>query len=218
MPFRSTFSRVFTLELAIAAAVFVVVAAVLAFALLQSHRRRRRGREPSHRSEWTALESLYVVGLLLVAGFLVWVSLSANGQETDPSARPAMTVRVTAFQWCWRFSYPGTDVSVSDTCIGGASGRNLPTLVLPTDRTVRIEVTSADVVHEFSVPYLRYRVEAFPDHVNSFDVTLTTTGRWLGRCSEFCGLYHDNMDFYLQAVTPAAYRRWLHHHGATEGA
>jgi cytochrome c oxidase subunit 2 len=181
-------------------------------AMFQSRRRRRRGAEPSRRSEWTAVETTYVLALVAVAAFLVWTSLTANGQEHTPSGRPAATVRVTGFQWCWRFSYPTAHVSITATCRGGTSGKHLPTLVLPTGRDVRIEVTSSDVIHEFSVPYLRYRVEAMPDHVNSFDVTFTRTGRWLGRCSEFCGLYHVQMDFYVEAVTPAHYRRWLHQH------
>ncbi|HEY3942758.1 MAG TPA: cytochrome c oxidase subunit II [Acidimicrobiales bacterium] len=212
MPFRSTFSRVFTLEVGIAAAVFVLVLGAVGFAFLRSRLRRRRGEEPSNKSEHTVVESAYVVLLLAVAGFLVWTSLTANAQENSASGRPSVTVRVIGFQWCWRFDYPASHFSVTGTCEGGASGENLPTLVLPTGRSVAIEVTSADVVHEFSVPYLRYRTEAMPDHTNTFRVTLTRTGRWLGRCSEFCGVLHADMDFYVKAVSPADYRRWLESH------
>lgn len=211
MPLRNTFSGVFTLESAIAIGVFVTVVGLMVVAMIRSRRRVRA----SQRSEWSSLETSYVAVLVLMWVFLVWVSLSANAREHDPPARPAMAVKVTGFQWCWRFTYPSAHVSVSASCLGGSDGHNLPTLVVPTGRPIKIEVTSADVIHEFSVPYLRYRVEAMPDHVNTFVFTLTRTGRWLGRCSEFCGLYHDDMDFYLQAVSPGTYERWLDHHRTT---
>jgi len=34
-------------------------------------------------------------------------------------------------------------------------------------------------------------------------------GRWLGRCSEFCGTHHVDMDFYVRAVSPGEYQQWL---------
>lgn len=34
-------------------------------------------------------------------------------------------------------------------------------------------------------------------------------GRWLGRCAQLCGLYHYEMDFYVQVVSPAAFRQFL---------
>jgi cytochrome c oxidase subunit 2 len=88
-------------------------------------------------------------------------------------------------------------------------------MVVPTNTAVEIDLTSSDVIHEFWVPYLRFKQEALPNWSNSFRMTLSSTGRWIGRCSEFCGLLHSDMDFYLQAITPAQYRHWASvHHGA----
>jgi cytochrome c oxidase subunit 2 len=70
--------------------------------------------------------------------------------------------------------------------------------VLPTGRPVEIDVTSTDVIHAVWVPYLEYKIYAYPDHVNRFTVTLTHDGRWIGRCAQICGLYHYAMDFWLR--------------------
>lgn len=72
------------------------------------------------------------------------------------------------------------------------------------------------MVHAFWVPSLRFKMNAYPGHVNSFTLTLTHPGRWIGRCAQLCGLYHYGMDFYVQAVSPAAFDRFLRSHGGTE--
>ena len=76
-------------------------------------------------------------------------------------------------------------------------------------------MTSSDVIHAVWVPYLRYKIYAYPGHVNTFTVTLTHTGRWIGRCAQLCGLFHYEMDFYLQAETPAQFDRWLRAQGGS---
>ena len=153
MPYRPTFDRVFTLELVIAAIVFTLVVTFLTVALV----RGRKG-APSRRSEWKRLEWSYVLALIAVAGFIVWLSLSANADEHRTSAPPQLVIHVTAFQWCWRFAYPEGHITVTGSCAGG---RNLPTMVVPTNTSVEIDLKSSDVIHEFWVPYLRFKEEAF---------------------------------------------------------
>jgi cytochrome c oxidase subunit 2 len=97
-------------------------------------------------------------------------------------------------------------VTVTGSCAGG----DYPVLVLPAGLPVEIDLTSADVVHAFWVPYLDYKMDAFPGHVDRFTVTLPRPGRWIGRCAQMCGLYHYEMDFYLQVVPQAQFSRWLH--------
>jgi len=73
------------------------------------------------------------------------------------------------------------------------------------------------VIHSFWVPALDFKVDAYPDHVNSFTFTLRD-GRWLGHCAQLCGLYHAEMLFRIQAVPPAAFDRWLHSRGGSARA
>lgn len=210
MQLRGTFDRLFSQELAVAIAVFVLVVLLFAIALIRG-RAGARG-EPAKRTENHLLEGSYVLVLIVAAGFLAWLSITSNDHEQAAAGPPQVKVVVTGFQWCWRFSYPGQSVSVVGSCAQG-SGR--PTMVIPTHRSVEIEVTSADVIHEFWIPYFRYKVEALPDHVNHFRITLTHSGEWIGRCSEFCGLGHAFMDFNIKAVSPSAYKHWLLHHSAS---
>lgn len=206
MGFRHIFGHVFGIEAAVASAVFVLVAATITVAALGSRRRRRADAAPSQVSENDRLEFGYLAVVAVVAAALVILSFASNARETsDPPARPALTVRVTSFQWCWRFTYLGRAVTVTGQCAGHVE----PTLVLPAHKLVRIEVTSTDVIHSFWVPYLRFKLDAFPGHVGSFVLTLAHTGRWAGRCAQFCGLFHFQMDFYVKGVSPPAFSRWI---------
>ncbi|HZU80966.1 MAG TPA: cytochrome c oxidase subunit II [Acidimicrobiales bacterium] len=209
MNFRNNFGHVFGIEEPIAIAVFVAVMAVLGYAVV--FRRRRPGVEPSRKHKHPVLESVYVACVLGMAIFLVVLSFSANHAELTSAGKPALTVRIDAYQWCWTFSYPASHVRVTGNC----QGDDYPVLVLPTDTPIEVQLSSADVVHEWWLPYLRFKEEAFPDHVNTFPLRLATTGEWTGICSEFCGLYHDTMYFRMRAVTPSAFRSWLAAHGGT---
>jgi cytochrome c oxidase subunit 2 len=205
VPFQSAFHGLFTQDAWIAAAVFLLVLAVMAGAALLSRRRRKRDQGPSPRAKADRLEIGYVVALAGIVGFLVASSFSANAREF-PDPQPALRVQVTSYQWCWRFHYVGQSVTISGQCLGGP----VPTLVLPAGRPVELELTSVDVIHAFWAPYLRFKLYAYPGHTETFSLTLDHPGRWPGRCAQLCGLYHYGMDFYLEAVSPAAFDRFVH--------
>jgi cytochrome c oxidase subunit 2 len=212
MHFQHVFGQAFRLETRIAAVVFGLVLLAVLVAVVESRRRRRRGRPAIQRSEHHKLELGYVLILTGVVAFLIGVSFSANAAFfTDPP--PALTVRVTAFQWCWRFSYAGQPVSITGQCEQGRP----PALMLPAGRPVRLELAATDVIHSFWIPGLDVKMDVYPGHVNSFTLDLHD-GRWPGRCAELCGLYHVDMTFSVQAVPPASFDRWLHAHGGSATA
>lgn len=208
---RLIFNRAFGLDTKIAGAVFLIVLGVFIFSIARG--RARPGRAASRTTSHSHLEAAYVVVLLGIASFLVVNASMATAAERTASGPAALTVRVTGYQWCWQFAYPASGVRVTATCTHG----NDPTLVLPTNTNILVDVTSNDVIHNFWVPHLDYKIAAYPNYVNSFPLVLHHTGRWVGRCAEFCGLYHDRMDFYLKAVPPATFRAWLaaQHPGTT---
>lgn len=200
---RQIFGHLFTIYVVVAAVVFVAVCALLAFALV--HYRAGRGHEPSQKSQHRIGEPLYACGLAIVATLLAVLAARADASEQTPAtAHPRISVLITAYQWCWSFHYEGTKVTERASCDG-----SLPVLVVPKGETVGFALTSEDVIHEWWLPMMRFKEEAFPGHVNHFQLRFPSTGEWEGRCDEFCGLYHDRMEFLVKVETPKAFSSWL---------
>lgn len=205
LPLR--FDHTFRVEVIVASVVFGLIGLALLFAVTRSFTRWGRA---SQTHEFTKTEASYTAILAVVAAGLITFSLTEN---TSPHPRPQLVVNVTGFQWCWRFAYQGTSVSVTGNCVNG----QIPTMVVPTDEVIRFNVSSADVIHAFWVPALRYKTFAYPNFVNSFEAKIAHPGNWLGECSEFCGLYHYAMHFRVAAVSPAQFTSWLHGQQAATG-
>ena len=209
MALRNEFQHTLIVEAPIAVGVLALISCILIVAMVRG--RARPGRQASKRANHPRLEGTVLAVLLCSAVFLAWFDISNNNAEARPLGHPALVVDVTASQWCWKFHYEHSAVTVQADCLGGS----YPVLGLPTNRVVQLRITSTDVIHGFWIPYLRYKIYAMPDHVNTVEVDLTQTGSWPGRCAVFCGLYHSTMDFTLRAMDPSAFSRWMGPAGGT---
>lgn len=190
----------------VAIAVGLFVYGAIAWCLIAY--RRRPGRSPEGFAKNTPLEILYVsIPLVLVVGLFALTVVLEYPVDTV-NANPANRVAVTAFRWSWEFRYPGTQVVTTGT------PAEPPTMYLPVGETTEIDLRSADVTHSFWVPAFLFKRDAIPGMRNTFDVTPTRTGAFLGRCAQFCGLDHALMTFRIEVVPAAAYDLYLTSHGA----
>jgi cytochrome c oxidase subunit II len=199
---RSDFGSVWSPYLYIALAVAAVVLGTLLFVVLR-YRVRAGDSAPRERPSW--LKRLEAVWIVLVAAIVaVLLTLTFRGQERIAalgSDQPAATIRVTAFQWGWRFDY-GSGASVT------GNSRRMPILVVPEGVLVRFTLTSRDVIHSFWIPEQRFKRDAMPGRVTDFGLVFDSTAS-LGRCAEYCGLYHTNMDFRVEPIPPDQFGEWL---------
>jgi cytochrome c oxidase subunit 2 len=217
MPFRPVFDEIFTVWTAIACGVFVIVTGLLLYAIVRN-RARRRTHLPFVRDANNPLEIAYAVGLGLVAAGLVTGSFLAMAKvnegaglaEAATSGPDAVHIDVTAFRWCWDFGYAGTARHVTGDC-----AQSSPTIVVPAGRPVEFDVTSRDVIHAFWLPDFAAKVDASPGNVNPLRMIFPAEGRYRGRCSEYCGVHHTTMDFYVEVVTPAQYQQFRAGAGAS---
>jgi len=144
---------------------------------------------------WT-LGPIAIVIVLFLATLVTLDRMDAH----EPSRT---TVAVTAFDWQWRFDYPGTGVSVT-------GGPGTPAeMVVPAGEPVHIELVSNDVDHSFYVPAFLFKRDAIPGRVTTFDFTVEEPGNYRGQCAEFCGVQHDRMLLTVHAVTRPEFDAWL---------
>jgi cytochrome c oxidase subunit II len=149
------------------------------------------------------LEVFYTAVPLVIVVILFGVNVASQNRVTKLSKHPDVRVEVTGFQWQWRFRYVQEDITI----VGDLD--DPPTLVLPVDRTVRLELRSPDVIHSFFVPAFLEKRDLIPGVDNEIDIRPNRVGHFVGHCAEFCGLAHDRMGFDVETMSPTDFATWL---------
>jgi cytochrome c oxidase subunit 2 len=210
---RGEYSQLFDVYVPVALAVFLVVLLAVVFVVLRF--RSRALDFPGGRQSDSRMEVGYLVLVaLIVAGLLTLTYSSMSDLSAAERAARGPVVDVTAGKWRWRFDYPGS--GVTQRAPAGA----VPTLVVPVDTDIRFRLTSVDVIHAFWVPERRFKRDAFPDRTTTFTLRFPAAGfqRQAGECAQFCGLDHASMDFNVDVLGKAQFKRWLANKRAESGA
>ncbi len=192
----------YDLFMAIAAVVFVVVAGLIGWSILR-YRGSADDELPAQTHHNVVLELVWwAIPTILVIGLFV-LSAGVLAEVDEPAEEGALTVRVSAFQWGWRFAY--TESGVTVVGLPGAPAE----VHLPVGREVTFLLTSPDVVHSFYVPRFLLKRDVVPGRENRIDATVTDEGTYRGVCGEFCGLLHEQMTFTIVAEPADAFEAWL---------
>lgn len=171
---------------------FLIVFAALAY-------RAKGDRLPRQVKYNVPLEIAYTVVPVVIVAYLFYFTAVTENFENKLTKNPDVTIGVVGFQWNWQFNYVNEKLQVT-----GRPGE-IPQLVIPTNRTIRFVETSPDVIHSFWVIPFLFKRDVVPGRHNEFEVTVTKTGVFDGKCAEYCGADHDRMLFSVRAVTPAQY-------------
>ncbi|WP_434612142.1 aa3-type cytochrome oxidase subunit II [Arthrobacter sp. A5] len=169
------------------------------------------------------LEIFYVViPLFMVMVFFYFTDVDQQSLDArDPA--PAVTIDVRGKQWSWDFNYvsrpdiSGNDIKESvyegGTQIhldGSPVDQNtLPTLYLPVNKSVELQLNSRDVIHSFWVPAFLRKLDIIPGKTNYLTLTPTAIGTYDGKCAELCGEYHSEMLFRVKVVSETDFQQHL---------
>jgi cytochrome c oxidase subunit 2 len=185
--------------LALGAAVYLLVLALLAGPIL---RRRRGGPDPGRRAgvpaaqatRWILAGGVVLPAVVLSAALAASVETMHDVPEVDGDA---LVVDVVAHQFWWSVSYPAAGVSTANE------------VHIPVGVPVEVRLTSDDVIHSFWVPDLAGKMDALPDGTNTLVLLADEAGVHDGRCAEFCGLQHARMDLVVVAEPRGEFTAWL---------
>jgi cytochrome c oxidase subunit 2 len=154
------------------------------------------------------LEITYTVIPVIIVAVIFFFTVRAENTVDRTVSNPAVTVRVEGFQWGWRFTYLAPNGSIIGRPIVGNQFQN-PTLTLPAQETVQLILISEDVDHSFYVPDFLFKRDLIPGVNNTVDLYIEHTGLFQGHCAEFCGLYHADMNFRVNAVAKSSFQPQL---------
>ncbi|QWC86755.1 cytochrome c oxidase subunit II [Nocardioidaceae bacterium] len=188
---------------AAAAVVGIGVWGLMAYVSVR-YRRRSDDEVPVQTRYHLPLEVFYtIVPVVMVVAIFYWTVKYQDAILDDPP--PDETVEVVGFQWQWAFNYENPEDPDTFVVDGGAGGGVIPTLWLPVDETVRIDLRSPDVIHGFWVPAFLFKMDIIPGKDNNFTFVPNEEGLYAGKCTELCGTYHSRMLFNVNVVSRAEY-------------
>lgn len=167
-----------------------------------------------------------VFEVVLLVGFSIpmWMKWTTRPEAGENP----LEVRVVAEQFAWNIQYPGNDHIFGQRRVQYISSTN-PLGIDPTDpngkddvitlnqfhmevnRPVLIHLTSKDVIHSFSLPYMRVKQDAIPGMEVAIHFTPMHTGSdgFEIACAQLCGLGHYRMRGQYAVHTHDDFQKWL---------
>lgn len=190
-------------------AVGVVAWGLMFFAIIVYRRRKGDTGLPPQLRYNNPIEVMFtVVPLIITVGFFAFTARDMAEIE-KPTANPDVQIQVIGKQWSWDFNYVDANVYESgiQSQFEGETGSeaSLPTLYLPVGKSVKIDLSSRDVIHSFWVIDFLYKKDMFPGRHNFMYFTPQVEGTYQGKCAELCGEYHSMMMFNVKVVSQAEY-------------
>jgi cytochrome c oxidase subunit 2 len=204
--------------------VFVSVNLFMAYAIIRfRHRKGQRAKyEPENKKLewWLTIVTSIGVAAMLTPGLFVWA-------EFVNVPKDAANVEAVGRQWNWSFRFPGKDGALGATSTAlmnpdnpfgidpnDPKGRDdvlVPgqELHLPIGQPVKLLLRSTDVLHDFTVPQFRVKMDLVPGMITHAWLTPTKVGTYEILCEELCGLAHFAMRGKVVVDEPAGFDAWL---------
>nr|WDD44894.1 cytochrome oxidase subunit 2 [Sylvisorex morio] len=158
---------------------------------------------------WTILPAIILIMIALPSLRILYMMDEINN--------PTLTIKTVGHQWYWSYEYTDYDELNFDSYMIPTSELKPGDLrllevdnraVLPMEMTIRVLVTSEDVLHSWAVPSLGLKTDAIPGRLNQTTLLATRPGLYYGQCSEICGSNHSFMPIVLELVPLKTFEKW----------
>nr|YP_009368247.1 cytochrome c oxidase subunit 2 [Lepilemur sahamalazensis]ADP68365.1 cytochrome c oxidase subunit 2 [Lepilemur sahamalazensis] len=159
---------------------------------------------------WTILPAVILILIALPSLRILYMM--------DEITTPSLTVKTLGHQWYWSYEYtdyenlcfdsymvPMLDLKSGDLRLLEVDNR----VTLPTEMSIRMLVSSEDVLHSWTVPSLGVKTDAIPGRLNQVTLMTSRPGIYYGQCSEICGANHSFMPVVLELIPLKHFEEWL---------
>jgi cytochrome c oxidase subunit 2 len=107
-----------------------------------------------------------------------------------------MELFVVGKQWMWKVQHP-------------EGVREINEMHVPVNRNVRITLGSEDVLHDYSIPAFRVKMDVVPGKWTTMWFKATVPGTYHIFCAEYCGTRHSGMIGQVIVMEEEDYEAWL---------
>lgn len=158
---------------------------------------------------WTILPAIILILIALPSLGILYI--------IDEINNPSVTIKTLGHQWYWSYEYTDYEDLMFDSYIIPAHELDPGQLrllevdnrvVLPAELTIRILISSEDVLHSWAIPSLGLKTDAIPGRLNQTTLLSTRPGLYYGQCSEVCGSNHSFMPIVLEIVPLKYFEKW----------
>jgi cytochrome c oxidase subunit 2 len=165
---------------------------------------------------WTIIPTIILI-LIAIPSFALLYAV-------DELHNPKITMKALGNQWYWSYEFSDYVVNGPEDSIKIDSYMVLEDdlqkgqlrllevderILLPEHISVRVLVTSRDVIHSWAVPSLGVKMDACPGRLNQVGLFIRRKGVYFGQCSELCGINHAFMPIVVEAVSLRDYKEWI---------
>nr|ANZ03368.1 cytochrome c oxidase subunit II [Pleuropoma jana] len=159
---------------------------------------------------WTLIPGVILIFLALPSLHMLYLLDELHSGD--------LTIKVVGHQWYWSYEYddlnsvefdsymlPESELNFGDYRLLEVDNR----IVVPVNTSVRLLITSTDVIHSWTVPMLGVKIDAVPGRLNQLSIFSKIPGVFYGQCSEICGANHSFMPIVVEVVSVNMFFSWM---------
>uniref|UniRef100_A0AAU6PC60 Cytochrome c oxidase subunit 2 n=1 Tax=Echinolaelaps traubi TaxID=3119979 RepID=A0AAU6PC60_9ACAR len=158
---------------------------------------------------WTVFPALMLIFIAIPSLRLLYLM--------EEYYQPIMSIKIMGHQWYWSYEYSDFNLEydsfmIPENELEKDKFRLLEVdnnLIIPNLMSLRLMVTSADVIHSWTIPGLGVKVDAIPGRLNQIFLFSYRPGLYYGQCSEICGANHSFMPITLEIVSLNNFLNWI---------
>nr|BCG67367.1 cytochrome c oxidase subunit 2 [Amblyomma testudinarium]BCG67380.1 cytochrome c oxidase subunit 2 [Amblyomma testudinarium] len=149
---------------------------------------------------WTLIPAVTLIFIAIPSLHLLYL--------TDEIFHVQTSIKIIGHQWYWSYEYSDFNKEFDSFLIPEQeleknSFRLLETdnnLMVPFNTMIKFLITSADVIHSWTVPSLGMKMDAIPGRLNQTFTMANRPGLFFGQCSEICGTNHSFMPISMEVT------------------
>nr|QZZ18365.1 cytochrome c oxidase subunit II [Yangisunda tiani] len=159
---------------------------------------------------WTMLPAIMLIFIAMPSLKILYM--------LEETSKPSITIKTIGHQWYWSYEYsdfkkiefdsymkPSNEINMNEFRLLETDNK----VILPFNSQTRVLMTSADVIHSWTIPVLGISVDASPGRINQGNMITTRPGLFYGQCSEICGANHSFMPIMLESVNMKSFINWI---------
>lgn len=153
-------------------------------------------------------QEIETIWTILPAFILIFIALPSlkTLYLIEDTKTPLVSIKTTGHQWYWSYEYTSLSRTETENFIENSRTLRLlktsELLHLPVNVLIRSLITSADVIHSWTIPSIGTKVDALPGRLNQIFLFSKRLGLYVGQCSEICGMNHSFMPILAQFHSP----------------